>query len=115
VVHPVKNLEGFCLGEFALLHVGFKLVEGLGDDREVAVLEEERDDTSLHIRALLSCLCLQVFVNELRLVPHLDKLALHTRCLSSKLISLHDDITLGLRTNTFRLKLCKNDEGNDLH
>jgi len=97
VVHPVKNLEGFCFGEFAPLHVGFKLVESLRDDGEVTVLEEERDDTSLHIRALLSCLSLQEFVNELRNVPHLDKLALHTSSLSRQLIPLHDDITFGLK------------------
>lgn len=72
VVHPVDNLYGFCLRSFSLAHIGLQLVECFRNDREVAILEEERDDSLLHVGSLLTCLRGQVLVNLLWFVAHLD-------------------------------------------
>ena len=66
MVHPVEGLEGACLRRFALPNERFQVVEGLRDDREIAVLEEERNDAFLHVGALLGCLLLQVLIDERR-------------------------------------------------
>ena len=77
MIHPVQNLTDSCFYTFALLHEGFKLVEGFRDDGEVAVLKEKRDNAFLHVRALDSRFAFQEIVNELWCVSHLDELALH--------------------------------------
>ena len=94
MVHPVEGLEGACLRRLTLLNERFQVIEGLRDDREVAVLEEERNDAFLHVGALLGCLFLQVFIDERRCVTHLLELRSHGFRLSCQLVALHDDFTL---------------------
>ena len=82
MVHPVQSLKGSGLCRFTFPDECLELVEGFRNNGEIAVLEEERDDAFLHVRALLSSLRLQEFVDELRCVAHLDKLTLHGLSLS---------------------------------
>ena len=49
MVHPIDDLSCTLLSGLSLSHKCLELVEGLRHDREVTILEEERDDSLLHV------------------------------------------------------------------
>ena len=65
MIHPVYGLDSACLGSFTLLDKGLQVVERLGHDREVTVLEEKRNDTFLHVGSLGSSLLFKIILDEL--------------------------------------------------
>jgi len=69
------------------------------------VLEEERVDTSSHLRTLPSCLRVQILIDELLGVPKLFKLDAHLFSLSGKLVALHDYFALSVDVLTNVLTL----------
>lgn len=91
MIHPIHSLKSPLFRSFSLLDECFKLVESLGDNREVAILEEEGDDATLHVGTLLGCFGFKVFIDELWGVTHFHELGAHHLGLTGKLITLHDD------------------------
>ena len=93
VVHAIQGIASQFLGSLSALHVGLPLVESLGDDVEVSVLEEETDHSLLHVGSLQLGLLRQVFVDVLGLVARLDQFFSEAFGVPLRLVSLQNHIS----------------------
>ena len=68
MVQAVEHVPSRLLGSLTRLHILLPLVQGLGDDAEVSVLEEQRHNAPLHSCSLRLRLLCEVFVDVLGLI-----------------------------------------------
>lgn len=96
MAHQVEDKLSFLLSVLASVNPVFPLIKSLGHNLEFTVLEEEANDSFLHVILLSSCLLVQIFFNLFGGVPTADQRISHGFSLSHLVVPEQDHVTLSV-------------------
>jgi len=98
VLQVIKHELAGATDSLPLLDVVLPRVHRLGNHRELRILEEQSNNTLLHVVLLRAHLAVDVLLDCRWRIPCVDQVLLHRACIAHILIAAHHDATLSIHS-----------------